>query len=224
MRAVDIASGVAAEIADYAHGRVPRALRERQILSLAEELFAEEGFAGASMDELARRAGISKPIIYALVGSKEQLYRRCVERMSAELSSRLAAAASSETDPAEQLRAGVGAFFTFVAEHRRLWEALAWEVTPFAAEAADIRRRQTELVAGLLASNARRVGVNADPLRVEAVAHLLNGAIEALARWWGSHEALSAEQLTDWAVDVILPGLERIIEEGRQVPAIGIQR
>src|SRR6202011_4017504 len=203
------------QISDYAHGRVPRALRELQILNLAEELFAEQGFAGASMDELARRAGVSKPVIYTLVGSKEQLYRRCVERFSEELAIRLAEAAESESEPALRLRAGIAAFFPFVEDHRRVWEALAWEVTPFAAEAAAVRRRQTELVAGLLGASAQRLGVEVDDLRVEATAHLLNGAVEALARWWGGHEEMSAEQMTEWAVTLLLPGLDQLIVEGR---------
>jgi len=210
-----LSTDLVAEISDYAHGRVPRALRERQILNLAEELFAEQGFTGASMDELARRAGVSKPVIYTLVGSKEQLYRRCVEGFSDELALRLAQAAESESEPADRLRAGIAAFFTFVDEHRRVWEALAWEVTPFAAEAAAVRRRQTELVAALLAASARRLGVEVDHLRVEATAHLLNGAVEALARWWGGHEDMSAEQMTDWAVALVLPGLDQLIDDGR---------
>jgi AcrR family transcriptional regulator len=116
-----LSTDLIAEISDYAHGRVPRALRERQIIRLAEELFAEQGFTGASMDELARRAGVSKPVIYTLVGSKEQLYRRCVEHFSDELSIRLAEAAESESDPALRLRAGIAAFFTYVDQHRLVW-------------------------------------------------------------------------------------------------------
>lgn len=212
---MSVSGNLSAAIADYAHGRVPRALRERQILGLAEELFAEQGYNGASMDELARRVGVSKPVIYDLIGSKEQLYRRCVERLSNDLSEAIASAAGSADDPATQLRSAVGAFFTFVATHRRLWEVLAWEVTPFAAEAADVRRRQTALVAGLLLSNARRLGADVDEVQTEAVAHLLNGAMEALARWWGAHDDIDAETLSNWAVRLVLPGLERIVADHR---------
>ena len=42
-----------ARIEDFRHGRVPRAVRERQLVELGEQLFAERGFARASMDELA---------------------------------------------------------------------------------------------------------------------------------------------------------------------------
>lgn len=210
-----VADEVSAEVSDYAHGRVPRAVRERQIVALAEELFAEEGFAGASMDELARRAGISKPVIYTLMGSKEQLFQRCVEQHSEQLAAQIAAAAASARSPEAQLRAAALAFFRFVSAHRREWEALTWESTPFAATAAAMRRRQTEVVSMLLAHAAGRLGAPLDPIRVEAIAHTLNGGIEALARWWRDHEEVSPEVIAEWAVELFLPGLERIVDSNR---------
>jgi AcrR family transcriptional regulator len=199
------------EIADYAHGRVPRALRERQILAAAEQLFGEEGYARASMDELARRVGVSKPVIYALVGSKEQLYRRCVEAESEQLAERIAVAAGGEADPAGQVRAGVLAFFRFVEEHQRVWEVLAWDSAPFALEAAQIRHRHTDLVTSLIATSAQRLGAELPPREVEVIAHALIGAIEALSRWARDHREATPEQLTEWVVELVLPGLERIV-------------
>ena len=70
----------AQQVQDFKHGRVPRPVRERQLLELAEELFAERGYAGASMDELARRAGVTKPVVYELFGSKDGLFGACVDR------------------------------------------------------------------------------------------------------------------------------------------------
>ena len=66
------------DIAGYRHGQVPRRIREAQVLALAEQLFAERGYQGVTMNELAARAGVTKPVIYALVRSKDELYRRCV--------------------------------------------------------------------------------------------------------------------------------------------------
>ena len=215
MACVPVAGDIIAEVSEYAHGRVPRALRERQVLAEAEALFAELGYGATSMDELARRVGVSKPVIYALIGSKEELYRRCVERQAQQLVACITAAAGSATDPAEQLRAGSLAFFHFVSEHRRLWEALDSEAGPFAAEAADIRRRQDHLVAMLLAAAAERLGVTPPALRVSAAAHAVNGANEALARWWRDHDELPPEQLTAWSVELLLPGLEQLLDGSR---------
>src|SRR6187402_1703509 len=82
-----------ARIEDFRHGRVPRAVRERQLAELGEELFAERGYAKASMDELARRAGVTKPVIYELFGSKEGLFRACLEGLALRLADAIADAA-----------------------------------------------------------------------------------------------------------------------------------
>src|SRR5581483_8070029 len=98
---------LAAELAAHPHGRVPRALRRRQVLAEAHQLFSERGFTGASMDELARRMGVSKPVIYELAGSKEQLYRDVMASVHGELASALAEAAAGEPDLPRKLRAGI---------------------------------------------------------------------------------------------------------------------
>src|SRR3954463_5006833 len=82
-----------ARIEDFRHGRVPRAVRERQLVELGEELFAERGVAKASMDELARRAGVTKPVIYELFGSKDGLFEACLEGLAVRLAASIAEAA-----------------------------------------------------------------------------------------------------------------------------------
>src|SRR3954454_16227206 len=111
-------------IEDFAHGRVPRPLRERQLLELAEHLFAEHGYGGASMDELARRAGVTKPVIYELFGSKDGLFEACLEGLAVRLAESIAAAARAEGDPEGRLRAGGLAFLRFAAENRVAYELL----------------------------------------------------------------------------------------------------
>ena len=200
-----------AEVARYRHGRVPRAVRERQVIEAAEQLFAEQGFAAASMDELSRRVGVSKPVVYALVGSKEELFRRCVERMSATLAERVTAAVAAAPDPRSQMEAATLSFFRFVAQQPRLWEVLAFDTGPFSADAAAIRHTQNVLVAALLDGAAQRGGAAADPIRASALASAVNGAIEALARWWHGHEDVAPEELTRLAVGLLLPGLEQLL-------------
>src|SRR6185436_4886732 len=88
-----------ARIEDFRHGRVPRAVRERQLVELGEQLCAERGFAKASMDELARRAGVTKPVIYELFGSKEGLFRACLESLALRLADTIAEAARGADAP-----------------------------------------------------------------------------------------------------------------------------
>jgi AcrR family transcriptional regulator len=52
---------------------MPRAQREEQILGIAEEVFAERGFQATTMEDIAERVGVTKPLIYEYFGSKEGL-------------------------------------------------------------------------------------------------------------------------------------------------------
>jgi AcrR family transcriptional regulator len=198
---------VPVDVTAYAHGRVPRDLRRAQIAELAEELFAERGFAGLSMDELARRAGVTKPVVYEIFGSKEGLYRACVERTAADLAERVTAAVTATDAPLEQLRAGVAAWFAFAGEHRRAWEVLYAGDGRFADAIETVRQRQAALVAGLLGSIASERGVAVDPRQLEATAQAINGATETMAMWAKDHPDLSSEVLADWSVALLGPGL-----------------
>ncbi len=203
------------DVTAYAHGRVPRDVRRAQIAELAEELFAERGYAGVSMDELARRAGVTKPVIYEIFGSKEGLYRACVERTAADLAERVTAAVTATDEPIDQLRSGIAAWFAFAAEHRRAWESLYAGEGRFADAIETVRRRQALLVAGLLGEIARGRGVEVDPRRLEATAQAVNGATETVAMWAKEHADLSPEVLADWSVALLGPGLLAMTTQGQ---------
>jgi AcrR family transcriptional regulator len=64
----------------YRHGRVPRPVREQQLLDVAEEQFAAHGYGGASIEVIARLAGVSRPIVYDHFGDKEGVYVACLRR------------------------------------------------------------------------------------------------------------------------------------------------
>ncbi len=200
----------------YPHGRVPRAVRERQILTLAEELFAERGYDGASMDELARRAGVTKPVVYDLVANKEALFRRCFERAGAELAARVAAAAGEhEGDLEAELRAGAQAFLAFIDEHEDAFSMLLSVDTGGRTEQAlsEIRARQAALVTAQLLRHSPRL----DPRRAELVAHALNGAHEAVAHWRRTHPDLSSGELGRWLADFVVPGALALVR-GQEDP------
>ena len=207
--------GVASELARHTHGRVPRDLRRRQLLELATELFSERGFPAASMDELARRAGVSKPVIYDLFGSKEGLLVTVIEELGDELNTTVAAAVANRTGPAELLRAGSLAFFRFVGERGPTWSmvftasrALAGASAPALEKLEEVRRRQDGLVSAVILASARELGREPGPLELGAVTRALNGLYEGLVEWWGEHPEATPEQLTEWVMALVLPGLE----------------
>jgi AcrR family transcriptional regulator len=220
--------------------RVPREVRIPQIARIAEDLFGQFGYQGTSMDDVARLAGVSKPVVYDLVGSKEELFKLCMARSANELASRVATAVGAV--PADdRLRVGALAFFRFVDEHRPAWRGLlAAGTAPLTTEMAEIRRNQAGLVAGLLiqgepsgpsfqssgpaSATDRATGQitnqaadqttnkatdrATDRVIADAMANAINGAFEALAGWWQSHESMSADELADLMVQLMGPGLD----------------
>jgi AcrR family transcriptional regulator len=194
-----------ARIEGFQHGRVPRPVRERQLVELAEELFAERGYAGASMDELARRAGVTKPVVYELFGSKDGVFAACVERSIDQLRDDVVAAVRSHTDPAERLRAGGMAFLRFASENRVAWDLMSMGGR-FAEQARAVRSSQADLIRDLMAEMAAE---GTDPRELEVAAHAVNAAYEGVAHWMWEHPDVSIEQLADWVVQLLLPGLRR---------------
>jgi AcrR family transcriptional regulator len=197
-----------ARIEDFQHGRVPRAVRARQVVELAEELFAERGYSGASMDELARRAGVTKPVIYELFDSKDGLFEVCVDRAVRRMAESVAAGVRGETEPEARLRAGGLAFLRFAAENRVAWDLMAMGGGRFADQALSIRRSQAELIHQLMEETA---APGTDPRELEAVAHAVNSAYEGVAHWMWEHPEVPIDQLADWIVDLLTPGLRRFM-------------
>jgi AcrR family transcriptional regulator len=201
-------------VANYRTGRVPRAVRSAQLLELADQLFAERGFHAASMDELARRAGVSKPVIYDHFGSKEQLFATCVRRTGEALAERVAKAVREESDPRERLRAGSIAYFRFLQDQLRAWIVLFDDEdardTRFATEASRIRRRQSDLMIHLMAETSGTTPDHEGRPRLEAMTLAIAGAYESLSLWWHEHPEVPPEELADWLLDLIWPGLEQL--------------
>ncbi|MBA2523987.1 MAG: TetR/AcrR family transcriptional regulator [Solirubrobacterales bacterium] len=215
----DLLEAIESELAIYPHRRVPRDLRRRHLLELATRLFSERGFDAASMDELAQRAGVSKPVIYDQFGSKEGLLLAAIDALGSELNAAVIQAVEGRTDPEDLLRAGSLAFFRFVGEQRATWSmafgavrSLDDTARPAAEKIAEIRARQDGLVTGVIFAAAQELGKEPDQLEVGALTRGLNGLYEGLVEWWESHPDVDPEQLTDWVVALILPGLTAVAE------------
>ena len=76
----------------------------RKILDTAIEVFAEVGFSGARIDEIARRSGVNKATIYYRIGDKEALYTRVLHEVFADTADRLMQNVKDAEDPEEKLR------------------------------------------------------------------------------------------------------------------------
>jgi AcrR family transcriptional regulator len=187
--------------------RVSRPERERQILDAASAVFAERGYQAASMDTVAERVGVTKPVLYDHFGSKEGLLLACIARARAELLEVTTQAATGAADPEGMLRNGFRAFFDFLdsrgAASTLLYEEAATPVGAAAEALEGIRNQQTGFIAGLLAAQAPE----ADARRLEAYAQVIVGASERLALWRARRGDVSAEQATEFLMDLVWSGL-----------------
>src|SRR5947209_17987877 len=201
--------------------KVPRAVRERQMLEVAGRVFAARGFHEASMDEIAQGAGISKPMIYSYFGSKEGLYFAYIELAGQRLLTRMADAAANVDviDPEETLLATSLAFFAHVDENREEWSVLFGELAargaPSSQEVAAVRRTITNRTARLFDLVLRRAGSTPDKVGgTEALAYAFVGAGESLANWWLEHPDEPKEAMARRLVDVAWGGLKHLLGDG----------
>ena len=185
--------------------RAGRDERLVEVVEAAESLFGEHGYDRVSMDEVARIVGVSKPVVYDLVGSKDQLFRLAMTRRTAELAERVTMAVAA-APPDGRMRAGVVAFFAFVDDHRAVWRRLvAQGAGPATADMVAARRRQAEIVAELFVSEVGDLPGIPDP--ATALATMANGALEALANWWIDHEEVAMESVVDLSMAFLDPGI-----------------
>lgn len=191
------ASATGPDLGGLPNGRVPRALREEQLLDTALSLFAASGYEATSIVDIAAAASVTRPVVYRHFGSKDGIYLACLRRARAELDERLATAVAPETDPERQLRAGIDAYFAFVEERDREWDVLFGGGMPTdgpAAEGAnELRHRTSALLAGLL----RAAAPDVDPQRLDVFGSALNGMGVELARWWRRHPEITRAQMVD---------------------------
>ena len=190
--------------------------RRAAILDAALEVFAEHGFNGASIDEIAQAAGVSKALIYEHFPSKRDLHVSLLERHVQEIFERLAAAAAT-SDPGDvRLRAGVNAFLEFVEIRRAAFRMLFRDaVEPAVAEIlASVQEQAAAAVAGMIATEPRaappRKSSDGERQAIEMLGHQLTGAVQSLAVWWGDHPDVPREVLVDSVMNFAWVGLERL--------------
>jgi AcrR family transcriptional regulator len=202
------------QIDGYRHGRVPRELRERQLLDVAETVFTELGYEGASIEEVCRRAGVKRPLVYTYFGGKDGLYLACYRRARAELDERLAAAGEGvPVDGRDLLRQAVAgmarAYFGFLADAPGRWDMLygpgAARTGPIAAEVVDLRFRTVDRIADAYRRYARP---GTDERTIAAFAHATSGTGEQLARWWRREPEMSLDDVVALATDFIYTGIK----------------
>ena len=161
--------------------RLPRAVREQQMLDAAVEVFSRKGFHETSMDAIAAEAQISKPMLYLYYGSKEELFGACLSRELSRFVDAVRADINFTQSPKELLRNAVLSFLHYIDVNRASWMVLYTQATSsqaFAHTVREGRERIIDLVARLLRSGTRHPEPDTD---FDMMAVALVGAGEAVA-------------------------------------------
>ncbi|HEY4917407.1 MAG TPA: TetR/AcrR family transcriptional regulator [Solirubrobacteraceae bacterium] len=189
--------------------------RRELIEQAATEMFAERGYNGASIDEIARRAGISPPVLYDHFSSKQELHRALLERHYADLREVWRENLVGEDPPERRTARAFNAWFAYVESHPYAWRMLFRDDSgdpEVEAIRRDVAARSRAAVLPLL---GREQGVDElvggeESELLEAAWEVIRGALQALALWWYEHRHVPRAQIVAIAMNVIWTGLERV--------------
>ncbi|TMR95538.1 TetR/AcrR family transcriptional regulator [Nonomuraea basaltis] len=178
--------------------RLPRLARRRQLLSAAQEVFVENGYHAAAMDEIADRAGVSKPVLYQHFPGKLELYLALLDLHVDDMVNRCREALASTNENKLRVQATFSAFFDFVSTQgeafRLVFESDLRNVAPVRQLVERSLRECAEMVSAVIQEDT---GCTSDEAHLLGVG--LVGMAEVSARYWvtthGSIPKDAAEQL-----------------------------
>ena len=174
--------------------RLNAVARREQLLDVALEVFARAGYHGASMNDVAEAAGVTKPVLYQHFESKRELYQALLDEVGARLVGAITSATAGTTDGREQTELGFRAYFRWVAEDhdsfrlvygsgarrdeefnravRRVTAAAAAAIAPLIAADIDDEHRLTlaHAIVGLAEGASRRLVERGDAFDPDEVA------------------------------------------------------
>ncbi|AEA23330.1 TetR/AcrR family transcriptional regulator [Pseudonocardia dioxanivorans] len=163
--------------------RLSRSARRAQLLLAARDVFAAQGYHAAAMDDIAERAGVSKPVLYQHFPGKLELYRALLTTYADELVGSVRAAIDTTTDNRERVHAAVTAYFDFVAgeggAYRLVFESDLRREPEAAAVVDGALSQCIDAVAAVVTEDA---GLDDDRARLLAVG--LVGLSQVTAQYW----------------------------------------
>ncbi len=184
--------------------------RRRQLIDVARTLFAERGYEGTSIEEIAQRANVSKPVVYEHFGGKEGLYAVVVDR---EMSALLDGITSSLTNNRSRVRVErvALALLTYVEERTDGFRILIRDSPPAAISTgtySSLLNDAVSQVSSILAGDFARRGL--DPMLAPLYAQALVGSVSMTAQWWLDTREPKKEVVAAHLVNLMWNGLTHL--------------
>jgi AcrR family transcriptional regulator len=190
---------------------MPRPARRKQLLSAAQEVFVAQGYHAAAMDDIAERAGVSKPVLYQHFPGKLELYLALLDQHADDLVAKVRRALESTTDNHQRVTASIEAYFDFVdgggsdreGAFRLVFES---DLKSEPAVRARVERMSTECVEAIAQTIAHDTGYREEEALLLSAA--LTGLAEIAARWWLAADGrLAKERAVELLVGLSWRGL-----------------
>ena len=164
---------------------MPRSLRRKQLLAAAQEVFVANGYHAAAMDDIAERAGVSKPVLYQHFPGKLELYLALLDTQTETLARTVQDALAATEDNQERVHGVLSAYFGFVdrddhdGAFRLIFETDLGNDPAVRARVDSVAEKTMRAVASTVAGDT-----GLDEARAELLATALTGAAQVAARWW----------------------------------------
>jgi AcrR family transcriptional regulator len=181
--------------------------RREQLIAVARSVFAERGYAGASVEEIAERADVSKPVVYEHFGGKDGLYQTIIGREIGQLTERITRALDAPS-PRQALEGAAEAFLGYIEEEREGFGILIRDAPiggmtgSMSGFIADIAAR----VEGLLAKELGERGY--DRKIAPVMARALVGMVAMTGEWWLDEGSPSRKVVAAHLVNLAWNGLK----------------
>jgi AcrR family transcriptional regulator len=186
--------------------RLPRAERRSQLLEVSRGVFAERGFEAATLEEIAERAGVTRPIVYEHFGDKQRLFEAVVSAEIARVEAAVGDAIAAPGQPRDVLERGLRAFFAYVREHPE-GHAVLTRDAPIHLSDAGLGVMLDGLAARISEAIARVIrALDLDPAPAPIYANALIGLGAHVGRWWRDHPEVPLEIVTTHTTTLLWSG------------------
>ena len=174
--------------------RLPASERRAQLVEVGREVFAKHGYGGSSVEQIAKRAKVSKPIIYEHFGGKEGLYAVVVDREMEYVVRRIVEAISTGS-PRERVEHATLAFLNYVKDNPDGFAVLSQDspLTSSRGTMSSLLNDMAERVGTVFASSLKEAGY--DPKAAPIYAHALVGMVTFVGKWWTEERKPAVEDV-----------------------------